>query len=137
MTDATISATEGIRLGYDGGVWTAVIDDRRERLESRPSFMFVLPILEQSPLEWLQRFHDEAASIGVSDPFPIEELVLHALEHSSGYWKALALGWVEDLDLRMPDLQAQLASLAEPGSTWPSEVVKRARQILRARQLTT
>ena len=128
----TFCATDNIRLGWDGQVWTAVFADQERPLGDRSSFMFVFAILEQDPRAWRRHFRDEADSGRIVEPFPIGELVLHALECSSAYWKALALRSVEEFV--SADTQARierLSSIVDRESTRPSELVRRAKRILR------
>lgn len=123
---------EKLRLGVgEDGNWLVEVGDRVVGLEHREEFRALLPLLEEEPrraigtLNAAMQEHHLAAS-------PTEELILHALEYASSYWKALALHWLETAGPWNDAIREHLESIAAKDSKWPQPLRHRAKRLLRS-----
>lgn len=121
-----------VRLGIEDDVrWVAEAAGRLVDLEQREDFRALLPLLEENASSVAESVTETTTTHGVA-PFPTEELILHALQLASAYWKDLALNWVESLGLWNQEIEQYVGSLAARESKWPQALKHRAGRILRA-----
>lgn len=121
-----------LRLGIgEDGTWLVEVDDKIVGLEHRAHFRALLPLLEEEPRRTLRALNVavEEHHLAVS---PVEELVLHALEFASSYWKELALYWLETAAPLNDDIREHLESIAARNSKWPQPLRDRAKRLLRS-----
>ncbi|MBL4688272.1 MAG: hypothetical protein JKY37_27035 [Nannocystaceae bacterium] len=117
-------------ISAEGG-WVAEVRGARIDLERREAFRALLPVLEEEPRDVTELLnaaiqeHDLAA-------FPVEELILHALEFASSYWKELALAWLESAPRWSPALAERLEAIGAKGSKWPQPMRHKVQKLLRA-----
>ncbi len=128
----TFTTRDGsLHLGVnDGAGWAVEVAGRVVGLDRREAFRTLLPLLEEDPRHVMQSLN---ACIKEDDlaPFPAQELILHALQFASAYWKELALHWLESLGVWSAEIEEQLDSLAAKESKWPQALKHRALKIRR------
>lgn len=116
----------------DQGKWLAEIDGKCVALDQRRQFRDLLPLLEEDPQGAADRWSAAVPSPLLS-AFPLDELLLHALEEASSYWKRLALGWLEIKPQWSDEIRDYLVSLAASEPRWPQALRHRAQALLRSR----
>lgn len=118
-----------LRLGFsDRAHWSVESAGQVVRLDHRKAFRTLLPLLEEDPQHVMRSLN---ASIKGDDvvPFPAHELILHALQFASAYWKGLSLHWLESLGVWNAEIEEQLNSLVASQSKWPQALKHRALKV--------
>ncbi len=125
MTVTLTMKNGSVRVVCDAsGQWWVELGEGLIALDRRESFLPLLPLLEESP---------RTITTESGTPFPIEDLVLHALHFGSSYWKDLALTWVESLDIWSDEMDEQVRRLTVRGSKWPQRLRHRAANLCKKR----
>lgn len=113
-------------IGNDG-IWKVGAGSKTVALSNRSSFVAALPLLEEDPNASSVRELTDG-----TPPFPVDELILHALQFSSGYWKERALTWLEVVGVRSNELKEELTSIFSAESVWSQALRHRARRLVRS-----
>lgn len=124
----------GLQLGLtDAGCWVVVGPSSVTELRDGTGPVFLFPLLQMSREEALSTLRAELIArnldLGALERFPVENLILAALESGTEHWSSMALAWAEAIE-PTPRVAQALTSLAESGAT--QAVRHRARKIARA-----
>ncbi len=111
----------GLKLGLsDAGCWVVIGPSSATEIQGATRPVFLFPILQMSFAEALNaltaaiKAHDGPPE--VLGTFPVEALVVAALDSGSPHWSSMALAWVAEMPAS-PGLATALARLVETGST--------------------
>lgn len=120
----------GRLLILDDGSLIVRFGERALPLGDRATYMPLLPLLEKDPHRIASALESQGHAVRELHSF-VNELVLHALEFSSVYWKQLALSWIDELNLWNDEIEALLREICTRRSLWPQPLKRTARIILR------
>jgi hypothetical protein len=72
-----------------------------EITEDLDSYLIFLPVLEFSPIQFIEKLNFFYQGGFAKRKFPIEEIVGFAIKHDDDYWLKLAIGWLPYLSVSL------------------------------------
>ncbi|WP_437314749.1 hypothetical protein [Sorangium sp. So ce385] len=134
LTPVALLETARLDLGVSSdGWWVRIGDESAREFSLGKDCVYLLPILEVTPVEARQRLLEGLRAKGISEEFielfPFEDVVATGLASQSQHWAALALGWVRIIG-RSPKVERALAALADSGPT--QKLRHEARRLLKS-----
>jgi len=95
------------------GSWVVDTCDGLIDLKDDKALTFVLPILNSSMYEFTNKIDNSKCSSEISNwiEFPLQELVVYAIEHGGGYWAEQALPLVLEINIKKESLKLVIQGL--------------------------